>query len=164
MPTNTYTALATITLASTDTIIDFQNIPATYRDLVLVVQQAINTAETEVRFNTDDGSNYSTVTLRGGATDSTFSATYTTTGLRPQNSAGGTYGFFQLQIMDYSATDKQKTTLLRSANGTTSAATSVQAHAVRWANTAAINRIRCSSIDGGTYQIGSTFSLYGIAS
>ena len=164
MPTNTYTALATLTLTGTDSEVVFTSIPASYRDLVLVVDQKIDTGETEVRFNTDDGSNYSTVTMRGGADSSYYSTTYTTTGLRPQNSAGGTNGLFQLQIMDYSATDKQKITLLRSGNGSSSATTSVQAHAVRWANTSAINRIRCTAIGGGTYQVGSTFSLWGIAS
>lgn len=160
---NDYVALATITLTSTDSSIDFQNIPGTYRDLVLVVDQKINTGETDVRFNTDDGNNYSTVTMRGGADSGTYSTTFTANGIKPQNSAGGTFSFFTLQIMDYSATDKHKTTLLRSGAGTSSA-TSVQAHAVRWANTAAINRVRCLSVDGGTYQIGATFSLYGIRS
>lgn len=164
MPTNTYTALATITLTSTDTAIDFQNIPGTYRDLVLVVRQIVNTGETDVRFNTDDGNNYTTVTMRGGADSGYYSATFTANGIKPQNSAGGTDSFFTLQIMDYSATDKHKTTLMRSGAGSSSSFTSTQAHAVRWANTAAINRVRVLSVDGGTYQIGSTFSLFGIAS
>lgn len=163
MPTNTYIPLATQTLTGTASSVTFGSIPGTYRDLVLVVRQLINTGETDVRFNTDDGNNYSTVTMRGGADNSTYSASFTANGIKPQNSAGGTFSFFTLQIMDYSATDKHKTSLLRSGAGTSSA-TSTQAHSIRWANTAAITTVRCLAVDGGTYQSGSTFSLYGIAS
>ncbi len=162
MPTNTYTPLANVTLASTASGVTFASIPATYRDLILIVQQVVNVGETDVRFNTDDGNNYSTVTLRGGADSSYYSANFTANGIKPQNSAGGTNSFFELQIMDYSATDKHKTTLMRSGAGSSSAVTSTQAHAVRWANTAAINTVRVLAVDGATYQIGSTFSLYGV--
>ncbi len=162
MPTNTYTPLATITLTGTDSEIVFSSIPATYRDLILIVSHKVSGAgETDVRFNTDDGNNYTTVTMRGGADSSTYSATYTANGIKPQNSVGGSTtqnDFFRVDIMDYSATDKHKTSLLRSGNGSTSF---VQNHAVRWANTAAINTVRCIAV-GTTYQVGSTFSLYGV--
>jgi hypothetical protein len=155
MPTNTYTPLATVTLTGTDSQILFSNIPSTYRDLILVVQQFVSSGETLVYFNGDTGSNYSTVTMRAGAENTTFSATFTAPGIRPQNSVGGANDYFQLQIMDYSATDKQKTTLLRSGNGSTAY---TQSHAVRWSNTAAITSIRCD----GNYTAGSMFSLYGV--
>jgi hypothetical protein len=164
MPTPTYVSLATITLSSTDSEIIFSSIPATYRDLILIVEHKLSGAgETDIQFNSDTGSNYSTVTMRGGATSSTFSASFTTTGIRPQNAVGGstsTNDFFRLQIMDYSATDKHKTTLLSSGNGSTSF---VQNHANRWANTAAITSIKCTA-SSTTYASGSSFSLYGIAS
>jgi hypothetical protein len=60
-----------------------------------------------------------------------------------------------IQIMDYSATDKHKTVLIR--NGL--ASTFVNASANRWANTAAITTV---SFQVGTYGAGSTFNLYGV--
>lgn len=164
MPTNTYTALATVTLASSASTVTFSSIPATYRDLILVVQHKVTGGgETDVQFNADTGNNYSTVTMRAGADSNTYSATYTANGIKPQNSVGGATGtndFFQLDIMDYSATDKQKTSLLRSINGSTSF---VQNHAVRWLNTAAITSVKCTA-SGTSYASGSTFSLYGVIS
>jgi hypothetical protein len=164
MPTNTYTPLATITLTGTASSVTFSSIPATYRDLVLVVEHKVSGGgETDVQFNADTGNNYSTVTMRAGASASTFSATFTSNGIKPQNSVGGstTVGdFFRLEIMDYSATDKHKTSLLKSGNGSTSF---VQNHAVRWLNTAAITSVKCTA-SGTTYAVGSTFSLYGVIS
>lgn len=160
--TPTYTALATITLSSSTSTVTFSSIPATYRDLVLVVQHKVTGGgETDVQFNADTGNNYTTVTMRAGAAASTFSASYTANGIKPQNSVGGSTtanDFFQLDIMDYSATDKHKTSLLRSGNGSTSF---VQNHAVRWANTAAITSVKCTAA-GTSYASGSTFSLFGI--
>lgn len=164
MPTNTYKALATITLGSSASTVTFSSIPATYRDLILVVQHKVTGgAETDVQFNADTGNNYSTVTLRGGADSSIYSANYTANGIKPQNAVGGatsTNDFFQLDIMDYSATDKHKISLLRSINGSTSF---VQNQAVRWANTAAITSVKCTA-SGASYASGSTFSLYGVIS
>jgi hypothetical protein len=164
MPTNTYTPLATLTLTGTAASVTFSSIPATYRDLVLIVQHKVSGAgETDVQFNADTGNNYQTVTMRAGASASTFSATYTANGIKPQNSVGGatsTNDFFRVDIMDYSATDKHKVSLLRSGNGS---ASFIQNHSVRWANTAAITSVKCTAT-GTTYAVGSTFSLYGIVS
>lgn len=70
-----------------------------------------------------------------------------------------------INIMDYSATDKHKTTLIR--NGKQGGSNDgVEAIAGRWANTAAITSLEIFSITGGgiTFSAGSTFALYGIAS
>ena len=63
------------------------------------------------------------------------------------------------QVMDYSATDKHKTFLVRS----NIPANNVAAHAVRWANTAAITTVAVEAIST-TWAVGTTFALYGIAS
>ncbi len=60
--------------------------------------------------------------------------------------------------MDYSATDKHKTVLTRYG----SAATDIQATASRWESTAAVNSVTIFDVLGQTYQVGSTFSLYGV--
>jgi hypothetical protein len=61
--------------------------------------------------------------------------------------------------MDYSATDKHKTVLIRQ----NSVADSAFAMGARWANTAAITSIQLS-LGAATFSTGTTFALYGIAS
>jgi hypothetical protein len=160
MPTPTYTALATITLASTASSVTFGSIPTTYRDLVVVFSfKATAATEPRIRFNGDTGSNYSFVQL-GGNGSSTLSNTGTTTGgwITP-NSALSTSNFDTtiIQIMDSSATDKQKTYLSRFSPD----ANYVNALAVRWANTSAITSINAYTTSNA-FAIGSTFSLYGV--
>jgi len=157
MPTPTYTPLATVTVAIAATSITFSNIPATYRDLVLVANYSTPIgSSSQIQFNSDTGSNYSTVSMRGDGS-SVNSALFTTSFIQPSNGtgeAGGTRNMYRLQLMDYSATDKHKTTLLRMDN-----AGHTQAQANRWANTAAITSIY---LYNATFSIGSTFSLYGV--
>jgi hypothetical protein len=155
--TPTYILLNQVTLAAASSSVTFSNIPQNYGDLVLVVDGAASSNATlRIRFNSDSGSNYSFVWANGdGSTASSASGTGT--------SLTQTYLFTSrtmniVQIMDYSATDKHKTVLSRYNN----ASLSLQMNAERWANTAAISSILCSQ-DSGTMNIGTTFSLYGIA-
>ncbi len=157
MPTQTYQPLATVTLGSSASSVTFSNIPATYRDLILVVQTTMNfAAGVGVRFNGDTGNNYSSVTMQGnGSVTNSYSWT-------SQNN--GFYGVLYdslnnavIQVMDYSATDKHKTFLARSNNS----ANLVRAHATRWANTAAITSMTLMA-DGASYASGSTFNLFGV--
>ena len=166
MPTSTYVALATTTLASADSNITFSSIPADYRDLVLVVSGRSSTGGSAdnmgIYFNSDTGNNYSTVRMYG-----TGSTAGSTTSPAPSRiaqitiPASGTteFGVATIQIMDYSANDKHTTALIRS----NTAADQVHAAAGRWANTAAVNSV---SIDlyatAANFVAGSTFSLFGI--
>ena len=153
MPTPTYTPLATVTLASTAATVTFSSIPATMRDLIVVVNGKTSANQaTGLRFNSDSGSNYSMVRMYTTAS-STSTTTYglLTTG----DPTADTLAI--AQIMDYSATDKHKTFLVRSnipANNTA-------AHAVRWANTAAITTVAVEAIST-TWAIGTTLNLYGV--
>jgi len=166
MPTNTYTPLATITLTSTDSSIVFTSIPATYRDLVLVCQArgTITTfTNVQMRFNSDTGSNYSTVAMFGTGSGGGISYSETATNITAEqiarsNDTSGVFTPITIQIMDYSATDKHKTVLTRNSS-TVSAA--VAALASRWASTSAITSITLYPY-GGSFEIGSTFSLYGV--
>jgi hypothetical protein len=161
MPTPTYTPLATVTLGSTATSVTFSSIPATYRDLILVVIGKSGTG-TEVnlalRPNNDSG-NASRVfmfgdgssTASGAFTDALFVGTLPTSGSNNTTSI--------TNIMDYSATDKHKTMLQRS----NTTASFVSAQALRWGSTSAITSIvllvATQSIGAGT-----TLNLYGIVS
>ena len=151
MATETYIPLATTTLASSASSVTFSSIDQSYGDLILIVVPS-NAMQGYLRFNADSGSNYSFVYMRG-------------TGSSAQSSAGS--GSFELidtganelgkvEIMDYSATDKHKSTLNRSSRDR------VVAKAGRWANTSAITSISVTGATGD-FSAGSTFSLYGIA-
>jgi hypothetical protein len=162
MPTNTYTPLATITLGSNDSEIVFTNIPATYRDLILVINGSVNFTgpdSTLMRFNGDTGSNYANVRMigTGSGNGSSYSDTQGYAYIGVETSAR----IFTIitQIMDYSATNKHKTLLSRSGqdDGWTTA------HAARWANNNAINQVNVlANASGVVFYAGTTFSLYGV--
>ena len=161
MPTPTYTALANITLGSSASSVTFSSIPATYRDLILTIAGNGIVSGNVVHFmyfNSDFTSgNYSTVRMYG---TSAGAASDSATGARAGNIYANVGHTFQIQIMDYSATDKHKTYLVRNGIGPSDI---VIAEAGRWANTAAITSLRVNP-DSGSYNAGMTFSIYGIAS
>jgi hypothetical protein len=162
MPTMTYTPLATVTLASAAATVTLTNIPATYRDLILVINGGYSTGSGNflIALNSDTtNANYSMVAMfaNGGG----GSAVGSGNGTRYLNY----YGFpsadlntvIVTQIMDYSATDKHKTFLTRSnnaGNGTTALAN-------RWANTAAVTSVQVIG-ESQNIRAGSTISLYGV--
>jgi len=159
MPTPTYVALATTTLASTDSQIDFTSIPSTYRDLVIVIDTGVTAGAYDIRmfFNADTSTgNYSRVVAwgNGGSVGSLTGAEQITYYGAPRDTQNST-NF--VQVMDYSATDKHKTSLVRSNNS----ASGLDMIASRWANTAAITSVRLLP-SANSFTIGSTFSLYGI--
>jgi len=158
MPTPTYTPLATVTLGTAVSSVTFSSIPATYRDLIVVYSGTLSTggpSGIEFYFNADEtAANYSYVWAYG---DSGGAASTSGTNQFFVGSSGQSTSI--LQIMDYSATDKHKTTLTRS----NSAATEVDMLASRWANTAAITSIVFKDSSAGfNFASGCTFSLYGV--
>ncbi len=163
MPTPTYDLIASNVLSSNASSITFSSIPATYRDLILVIQPTSASGgnpDLLARFNGDSGSNYNIVAMTGTGTSATSFSLSSQTDIFISSVGLSTNAFLSItQIMDYSATDKHKTCLIR--NGRSS--DNVRAQAVRWANTAAINQISMT-MSSGTMDSGSTFYLYGIVS
>jgi hypothetical protein len=161
MPTPTYVSLATITLGSTEADIVFSSIPATYRDLVLVVNGRTTDGTIGnffVRFNSDTGSNYSWVRA-GGIPAGPFSDTASTTAWSlGVGRSGDQNGNAILNIMDYSATDKHKTGIWRDNFAGTEYA---GMRAGRWANTSAITTITITA-QTGSLNSTTTLSLFGI--
>jgi hypothetical protein len=161
MPTATYTPLATVTLGTATSTVTFSSIPATYRDLVMVINGSVASAtEFYYRFNADTGSNYSVVTAQGFG--SPTSGSFTTTRLvpwAPNNLVANQPFVLTTSFMDYSATDKHKTSLHR-IGGQAGGEPWVAMTAARWANTAAVNTILVEA--GANFNIGATFSLYGV--
>jgi hypothetical protein len=157
MPTSTYVALATTTLASATATVTFSSIPATYRDLILVFEgKSSSTLEnTYIQLNGDATAGNYPYVLMLGTGSSAISAAYTA---RTWGEADTTGGNMIYQFMDYSATDKHKTVLFR----TNRSAGGVTAQAGRWANSSAITSIALQMGVSQNFAVGSTFSLYGI--
>ena len=157
MPTPTYTPLANITLGSSAATVTFGSIPATYRDLI-IVSNLLNTTDAvdgTIYFNGDTtAANYTRVFMYAllGA-GSALSATGNNQSIIPRIAVGSLVA----HVMDYSVTDKHKTTLLRSDQAGYLSYT----QASRWANTAAVNTIRIAPASG-SFAIGFTASLYGV--
>jgi hypothetical protein len=154
MPTPTYTPLATVSLSSSASSLTLSNIPASYRDLVLV---ATNPSLTDVpsggtgllKLNDTGGTSVRMIGTSGGAS----SSTRTNVDVPFDN----LNGVFIINIMDYSATDKHKTVLVR-ANREDNL---VGAYSGRVAITAAVTSLELVPPEFD-FSIGSTFNLYGV--
>ena len=160
MPTPTHVALATTTLSSSASSVTFGSIPSTFRDLVLVIEGNVTASlTTRIRFNGDTGSNYFYVSAAGDNANGTYSTSATNTFLTPVPDFADNNRFMhRYQIMDFSATDKHKTVIIRAGVS----ATSPNMVAGRWASTSAITQVNISS-SANAYTSGTTFSLFGIA-
>jgi hypothetical protein len=153
-----YIPLATVTLGGSDADILFSNIPATFKDLVLVMNGTMSANSfIGVQFNNDTNNNYSGVRMYGDGSNP-YSSTLTTN-YAWFNDFFTSQSLTTAHIMDYSATDKHKTVLVRQGSSSVVAG----AVASRWANTAAINTMKLVCEAGKTFQTGTTINLYGVA-
>jgi hypothetical protein len=116
--TATYEKIATTTLASDTNSVTFSSIPATYTDLVLVMQIKSSSSDTiRFRFNSDSGTNYSTTRLSGTGSsavsdrESNSSVTLGSSYGYPTSTLGATTHI--LQIFNYSNTTTYKTQITR---------------------------------------------------
>jgi len=168
MATSTYTPIATVTLTGTDSEIIFASIPNTYRDLILVSQAkktgSANGYAFQLQFNSDATSTYSYVRMWGEGTGGSSNAA-TTTSISIGDFPSGSFNaqvMSKVQIQDYSATDKHKTILAREDFDPSVSNYNAMAIAGRWASTNAINTIKLSISGAQSFDVGSTFSLYGV--
>ena len=152
-----------MTLASATSSVTFSSIPATYRDLILVINGSLaSNGFYDIRANSDSGSNYTNVYAQGQQDNQTFSGTDTATGygVWSKNSYTANIRFMSTgQFMDYSATDKHKTALFRS-GGPQLGNIVMGMSAGRYASTSAITTL--AVLASQNFNIGSTFSLYGV--
>lgn len=160
MATNTYVPLATQTLGSAQSSVTFSSIPQGYTDLVLVVNGSqSNDVVSYLQVGNgslDTGTNYSTTFMFGDGSSVT-SGRVTSDGAIYLGGMGTTGGVSIYNLMNYSNTTTNKTVIGRM-NGTNA----TQARVGLWRSTAAINILRYYVLTG-TFNAGTTFSLYGIA-
>ena len=160
---STYTPIATTTLGSATASYTFSSIPGTYTDLILVVNARLSSgaANFNLQFNSDTGSNYSSTVLAGDGS-SAFSVRSSNSTSGNIGLVGAEYGTTVINIMNYANTTTNKTAIA-SYKMTSSAYGEAGAKVVLWRNTSAINSVSIL-VTTSTFNTGSTFTLYGIAS
>ena len=148
----TYDKIATNTLGSTSSSVTLSSIPATYTDLVLVVDSTITDGSVDflLRINGDSSINYSRTYMYG---DGTSAVSGRNTSI--DRIGSGTKLIYH--FMNYANTTTNKTVLGR--YGTAGSLTLAQA--ALWRSTAAITSITML-LPSSTFTVGSTFTLYGI--
>ena len=173
MATPTYDLLDSTTLSSSASSVSFTSIDQSYRDLVLVMTKKgdFYSNYNQLQLNGDTGSNYNYVEMYAGndngfvvepASSATSNNTYLSLGVAGVQTLGLEFSTAFIQFLDYSATDKHKTALIR--NGSIdSTRSSIYAIAGRWASNSAITSISLFNGSSRPFDTGSTFSLYGIA-
>lgn len=166
-----YESISTVTVgAGGAATVTFSSIPSTYSHLQIRIlgrtDRAVSLAGLGMRFNSDTASNYSDHDLKGdGATASAgadvsvsyiFLARYT-----GSTAAANTFGAGIVDILDYSNTNKYKTTRnLSGADLNGSGQVTLQSGS--WRSTSAISSIQLFSDISGNITQYSSFALYGI--
>jgi len=158
---NTYTPIATTTLASAASSYTFTSIPATYTDLVLIVSGTVSTnGQICLQFNSNTATNYSATAIYGNGSSAGSARD------SDDNNMVGAFGFFDttavstsiVSIMNYSNTTTFKTAIGRG----NSTPLYVHAGVGLWRQTSAINEIKAFVTGGYNWSTGTTFTLYGI--
>jgi hypothetical protein len=161
----TYEPIATNTLGSNQSSVTFSSFSG-YTDLVLVSSPVSTTGSNTymwLRYNSDNGSNYSLTSLRGNASTvgGTRVGTATVDYMCYSQEVPTTVGRTTVitQIMNYSNSTTHKTILTRNNDFSLI----VESLVSRWANTNAITSITIGmDASGSPIATGSTFTLYGI--
>ena len=172
MAVSAYEVISTQTLVSTSATVTISSISQGYTDLVLVTQSRASTTGTYdtdigIRFNGDTSSVYSRTAIYGtGSSAASFRATGEGCifgAVHPLSSGtANVWGIATYNIMNYSQATTYKTILVRS-SCTGASADDTRAVVGLWrATPTAITSLSLILASGGSFAIGSTFTLYGI--
>jgi hypothetical protein len=163
---SSYESIATTTVTSaTTSSVTFSSIPATYKHLqVRTLVKGSGTNYVLIRFNSDTGSNYTSHFMYGDGTGvgaATASTAQTSLyGLRASSGSQVGYGGSILDILDYTNTNKYKTTNTICGDEQNGSGFIFILSGL-WLNTNAITSITLLSQSGDFDQY-SSFALYGI--
>ena len=167
---NTMTLIAYSKLSTAASLFDFESIPQTYTDLLMVcsTRSSNNALDNGLRFNNDASAVYSFTQMQsgvstgfaGGARNS--NATLARAGgMQPSTYLTSTFNSTSVYIPNY-AGNNFKSFIADGVNENSSSTNYAWFHAGLWRNTAAINRISFYVEAGGNMDAGSEISLYGI--
>jgi hypothetical protein len=163
-----YESISTVSVSTAVSSISFTSIPATYKHLqlrmILRSTDAGGNAGPILRMNSDSASNYNYHILEGTASGGSANATFLTFGNCPAGgTTAGTFGAFNIDILDYADTNKFKTT--RSLFGYDYSAGPyglIDFTSGTWRSTSAISTISLTMFTGSNFAQYSHAALYGI--
>ena len=168
----TYEPIATITLQSSTSSIEFTSIPGTFTDLVCVLMGRTDrtaTADEAVAFrvgngSVDSNSNYSLTNLLGTGSSALSQRLSNQTSaewgvIATSSSSNTTPSMATHHLLSYANTNVFKTTLGVSAR---SEGAAIARYASLWRSTLAITNLRLIPVLGPNFVSGTTASLYGI--
>jgi hypothetical protein len=158
---NTYTQIASTTVGTATQTVTLSSIPATYTDLILIVNGTPTaTGSGYLRVNGDTATNYSSTGMRGdGSNPYSYRRLDETAMLLTFNGVNTSPATWVIQLMNYSNTTTNKTIL----NRFNTVSSEVLANCGLWRSTSAINSITIYMDGTASFPSGSTLSLYGIA-
>ena len=159
---STYTPIATTTLGSAAASVSFSSL-GSYTDLVLISNfqsNAGSVTQLQMYFNGGSTGAYSYTRIYGDGTSAASSRA--TTGDNIQGIGiidPSAWNTNIANVMNYANTTTQKTVIAR----TNSSGTYLGAYVLQWNQTSAITSLTVNILNGASFSIGSTFTLYGIA-
>lgn len=156
----TYEPIATTTLSSTQSSIQFSSIASTWTDLRLVIKATSTTGGLlYMRLNSDTGSNYSTTSLYGTPVSSYRTTNATHMDITDQNVTGISQNpnFFTIDFMSYKGST-YKTCLITGSQKTDGVTYRMVG---LWRSTSAINDINLY-LSTGSFGSGTIATLFGI--
>jgi hypothetical protein len=161
----TYEPIASTTLGSAATNVEFTSIPGTYTDLVIVCLVQRTTTATNpsltLQVNGDTGSNYSMTNLYGNGSSAASARQSSQTMINLSYlsmPSADSFAVHVAQVMSYANTSVFKTVLGQAGHATYGAQRTVGL----WRSTSAITSVKVLNDAAANYAAGSTFSLYGI--
>lgn len=158
----TYEPIATTTLGSASGTITFSSIASSWTDLRIVLNPPAVSASGTVRitFNNDTTTNYSRTTLNGDGATATSGRTSSAANITLGNAVDSANpSLFIVDVFSY-AGSTNKTVLAEISNDRNGAGFTSRIVGL-WRSTAAITRFDLTH-NGGTFNIGTTATLYGI--
>jgi hypothetical protein len=175
-----YESIATVTLGSAQSSIEFTSIPSTFKHLQVrgiarSSRTGVNFDDVTMTLNSDTGSNYSrhrlfgnpaspssTVLAEGSANNSQWQAGV----ISSADAASNIFGTLIVDILDYTNTNKYKTLRILSGVDTNGAVSGyagfVALASSAWLNTSAVTTVKLLPFNGPNFTQYSSFALYGI--
>ncbi len=159
----TYEKIATTTLGSSSATITFSSIGSGYTDLriVLTAKGTAGAGNSAVRFNNDSATNYSSTFLGGDGSSATSQRN--TSDNEIEIDIGGYGSSPQLYTIDiFSYAGSTYKTALSTQSSDQNGSGRVTRSVGLWRSTSAITRVDLIIVGGGSYDTGTTATLYGI--
>lgn len=159
MATNTYVALDKVTIGTATNTVTFNSIPGTYTDLRIIIDgTAASNSYCTLRFNGDTNNNYSNTEIVG---DGSTAGTYRNSG-NPYAYTGSIYTSQTVNLIDI-LNYSNSTTFKSFSHEASYGGNSIKQSIGLWRSTSAITSITVGTGGATNFNVGTTFSLYGIS-